>query len=113
MTLPCSGDPNWRQFAAIHFDSKIADVIKALGLQVPEQGRPRTFRGPGGRFLASVTSAGDWLVSQDGHTMFVDGPDAVRRAAKLPIGTPSGDALRQWLRWHGWAPKSESSNSPT
>lgn len=102
-------EPNWRQFAAIEFDWKIAAVIKALDLQVPAEGRPRTFRGPrghAGAFLASVTTAGGWVVSRDGHTMFVNGPDAVLRAAKLPVGTPSGDALRQWLGWWGWTPKS-------
>lgn len=99
--------PSWRQFAAIPFDTTVAAVVKALDLQVPEEGRPRSFRGPGGQFLAAVTQAGDWVVCQAGTSMFVAGPGAVLKAARLPVGTPSGDALRQWLRWWGWVPRSE------
>lgn len=100
-------NPSWRQFAAIPFDCTVAAVVKALDLEIPEEGRPRSFRGPGGQFLASTTQAGDWVICHGGQSMFVDGPDAVRRAAKMPAGTPSGDALRQWLRWWGWVPRSE------
>ena len=99
--------PSWRQFAAIPFDCTVAAVVKALDLEIPEEGRPRSFRGPGGQFLAATTQAGDWVVCHCGASRFVDGPGAVLKAARMPAGTPSGDALRQWLRWHGWVPRSE------
>lgn len=104
--------PSWRQFAAIPFDATVAAVVKALDLEIPEEGRPRSFRGPGGQwpggqFLASTTQAGDWVICHGGASRFVDGPGAVLKAARMPAGTPSGDALRQWLRWWGWAPRSE------
>lgn len=98
--------PSWRQFAAIPFDSTVASVVRALAVEVPREGRPRTFAGPAG-FLAAATEAGDWVVCEAGAARFVDSAAEVLRAAKLPTGTPSGDALRQWLRWWGWAPKSE------
>jgi hypothetical protein len=97
--------PSWRQFRAIPFDVTAAAVIKALDIEVPAEGRPTSFRAEG--FLATVTTAGDWLVMTDGEARPVAGPDEVRRAAQLPAGTPSGDALRQWLRMWGWRPKSE------
>ena len=98
--------PSWRQFQVIPFDATVAAVVKALGIEVPPEGRPRTFRGPAG-FMAVVTTAGDWLVMTDGEARPVAGPGDVLRAAKLPAGTPSGDALRQWLRMWGWRPNSE------
>jgi hypothetical protein len=98
--------PSWRQFAAIPFDATVASVVRALGVEVPPEGRPRTFSGPGG-FLAAVTSDGDWVVCEGGAARFAGSAAEVLRAAKLTAGTPSGDALRQWLRWWGWVPKSE------
>lgn len=103
--------PSWRQFAAIPFDATVAAVVRALGLEVPDEGRPRTFSGPAG-FLAAVTSDGDWVVCEGGAARFVGSAAEVLRAAKLPSGTPSGDALRVWLRWWGWVPKSERTPEP-
>lgn len=93
--------PSWKQFSAIPFNATVAAVINALDITPEEQGRPRSFEGPGG-FRAAITSAGHWLIYRNGASHYVDGPDAVRQAAKLPVGTPSGDALRQWLGWWGW-----------
>ena len=102
---------SWRQFAAIPFDSTVAAVIRALAVEVPPEGRPRSFQGPGG-FLAAVTLEGTWIVCQAGLAQPVDGPREVLQAAKLPAGTPSGDALRQWLRWWGWVPKGKAAPEP-
>lgn len=93
--------PSWKQFSAIPYDATVASVINALDIAPPEEGRPRSFQGPG-KFRAAVTPAGLWLIYRDGGSHYVEGPDAVRQAAKLPAGTPSGDALRQWLGWWGW-----------
>jgi hypothetical protein len=100
--------PSWKQFAAIPFDATVAAVVSALDITPPDEGRPRSFQGPG-KFLAAITPAGLWLVYEAGSSRYVDGPDDVRAAAKLPAGTPSGDALRQWLSWWGWVPPSKRS----
>ena len=105
MADPGMNKPNWRRFRAIPYDPTVAAVIKALDIELPPEGRPTSFRVEG--FLASVTDAGDWVVCEGGAAWFVDSPEEVRKAARLPQGTPSGDALRQWLRWWGWVPKSE------
>lgn len=96
-------NPSWKQFSAIPFDATVASVINALAIVPEGDGRPRSFVGPG-KFRAAVTPAGLWLIYRDGCSHYVEGPDAVRQAAKLPAGTPSGDALRQWLRMWGWTP---------
>lgn len=97
---------SWKQFSAIPFDATVAQVLRALDINPPDEGRPRSFQGPG-KFLAAITPAGLWLVYEAGSSRYVDGPDDVRAAAKLPAGTPSGDALRQWLGWWGWVPPSK------
>jgi hypothetical protein len=98
-------NPSWPQFARIPFDSTVAAVVRALGVEIPPEGRPRSFMGPAG-FIAHHTSDGRWLVRDGRAARYVDdGPDEVRRVANLSQGTPSGDALRQWLAWWGWEPK--------
>lgn len=96
-------NPSWKQFSAIPFDATVAAVINALAIVPEGDGRPRSFVGPG-NFRAAVTPAGLWLIYRDGMSRYVEGPDEVRVVAKLPAGTPSGDALRQWLRMWGWEP---------
>jgi hypothetical protein len=97
--------PNWRQFAAIPFCPTVAATVKALAIEVPPEGRPTAFAGPAG-FMAACTSDGNWVVLDQGASRFVDGPAQVISAAKLTVGTPHGDALRQWLGWWGWQPAS-------
>lgn len=105
MADPGMNKSNWRRFRAIPYDPTVAAVLKALDVEVPEEGRPTSFRAEG--FLASVTTAKDWVVCVNDLSRPVAGPGDVLKAARLPQGTPSGDALRQWLRWWGWVPKSE------
>lgn len=93
-------NPNWRQFSRIPWDSTVADVVRVLGVEVPPEGRPVSFICGG--FIAAHTSAGLWVVmSREGGSRYVDGPREVLKAAKLAKGTPSGDALRQWLEMWG------------
>lgn len=101
---------SWRQFAAIPFDVSVAAAIRALAVEVPPEGRPRSFRAEG--FLAAITADGCWIVHQAGLAQPVDGPREVLRAAQLPAGTPSGDALRLWLGWWGWVPKGKAAPEP-
>ena len=96
-------NPSWRQFAAIPFDATVARVVRALAVEVPPEGRPASFAGPAG-FLAARTPDGAWIVHQGSISRPVDGPRGVIKAAKLPAGTASGDALRLWLSWWGWTP---------
>lgn len=102
-----SGAVSWRQFAAIPFDATVARVVKALAIEPPPEGRPTSFRGPGG-FLAARLSDGSWMVHEQGLARPVDGPREVLRAARsMTAGTASGDALRLWLGWWGWVPASK------
>lgn len=106
--------PNWRRFAQLQFTAEIAAALKALDVEVPPEGRPVSFAGPDGFMAARQEGpAGQqWLVWDAGHTRFTDDPADVLRAARLPAGTPSGEALRQWLGWWGWVPKKRRPESP-
>lgn len=103
-------EPSWRQFALISFDATVAQVIRALGIDPPPEGLPRTFNSGG--FWAHHSSDGDWLIYASGLSQPVAGPREVLAAAHLPIGTPSGDALRQWLSWWGWVPAKKRQPEP-
>ena len=97
--------PNWRRFAQFQFTAETAAVLKALDIEVPPDGRPTSFAGPDGFMAARQDgpSGPQWLIWDKGHTRFTADIDEVRRVARLPAGTPSGDALRQWLTWWGWS----------
>jgi len=107
--------PNWRRFSQLPFTAETAAVLKALDITVLPEGRPVAFFGPDG-FIASRQEgpAGEqWLVwEQPGGTRFVDSPAGVLRAARLPAGRPSGEALRQWLGWWGWVPAKKRAAEP-
>jgi hypothetical protein len=107
--------PNWRRFSQIAFTAETAAVLKALDIDVPPEGRPVAFSGPDGFIAARQEGpAGEqWLVwKQPGGTRFVATADEVRQAARLPAGTPSGEALRQWLSWWGWVPAKKRAAEP-
>ena len=105
-------DPSWRQFSQIPFDATVARVIRALNVEVPPEGRPVSFQGPA-RLWAARTADGAWIVRDGAKAHSVEGPGAVLRAARLPAGTPSGDALRTWLAWWGWVPRGKGANDNT
>ena len=91
---------NWKQFSRIPWDETVATVVRVLGIDVPTEGRPVSYQCGG--FIASRTSDGLWVVMGNGKSAhFVEGPKEVLRVAKLTKGTPSGDALRQWLEMWG------------
>lgn len=99
-------NPSWRQFREIPYDATVARVIRALAVEVPPDGRPTSFHGPA-RFAAWRTTDGAWVVREGSVSRPVAAPSDVIKAARLPASTPSGDALRQWLAWWGWVPKTK------
>ena len=103
-------NPNWRQFSRLEWNATVAEVVRVLGVEIPPEGRPVSFRCGG--FIAAHTSAGLWVVmGPQGGSRYVDGPRDVLRAAKLAKGTPSGDALRQWVEMWTITPASSSPGS--
>ena len=97
-------NPSWRQLAQIPESQEKAAIIRALGIEVPPQGVSRTFDLGRNEFVTR-TELG-W-VHFSRMACFYHEPSAILRAVRWPAGTPTGDALRAWLRRWGWIPKSE------
>lgn len=100
--------PNWHRFAAIPWSPEQAAVVAALGLEIPPEGRTPYFRA--GYWKVTRYYANRWLVSSWSTSQYVLSPDEAlswltRRGCCRP--TPTGNALRQWLRMWGWVPANE------
>lgn len=103
--------PNWKRFAALTYNAEVAAVLKALcDCDPPSHGRPRSFRAfDGDAVWAGVSVDGGFVVYRGGSSQAVNHGSEVLRVLQLPAGTPSGEALRQWLRWWGWTPRNAAS----
>lgn len=97
--------PSWKQFSRLAFTPEVAAVLKALDLEVPAEGRPSTFRSRS--LIINRLPNGQWVVCRGMRAQPALSGREVLRLAQLSAGTSTGDALRQWLRWWGWMPKSE------
>jgi|688.fasta_scaffold05261_18 hypothetical protein len=99
-------DLNWAQFARrCPWSPELAEAMKALGVEVPPEGRPPRFVGPGFRVEAYLTDGFLCWRATPGRSCIVAGGDAVL-AYLGPISRTSGAgmALWEWLTWWGWAP---------
>jgi hypothetical protein len=103
-------NPSWKQLAEIPESLTRARVIRALGVEVPPEGRARSFQ-DGGVIVAVAPESG-FYVAIDGGARWMDGGSAVLKAVQWPVGTPTGDALRAWLRNWGWVPKGAAAPEP-
>jgi hypothetical protein len=115
MTTP---DLNWPQLARrVAWTAELAAALEALGLEVPPEGRPRRFAGPG--CLVSVTLEEGraqgflcWRGKPATSAMMATGDDVLRFLAPIPAHGASGAALRQWLAWWGWQPPARKAPPP-
>jgi hypothetical protein len=103
---------NWRAFSRIEFSSTIAEVLAALDLEPPPEGRPTTFRAfehdlvwAQAREERETGVLSIVVYANRGSRLAVD-RKAVRQALGLSPGTPSAKALTQWLDW--WLPSTDS-----
>lgn len=98
-------DPSWRQLARIPESSLKAEVLRAAGIEPPPEAISREFHMPVTGTITHTTGTG-FVWYHDRSSRFVDGSELLRLTHAHP-GTPTGDALRAWLRRWGWIPKSE------
>ena len=102
-------NPSWRQLAEIPEGLTRARVVRALGVEVPPEGRARSFSEGG--VLVAPAPEGGFYVAIEGAARWVEDGSAVIAALKaaprwwMPAGTPRGDCLRAWLRSWGWVPR--------
>jgi hypothetical protein len=107
--------PSWRQLSAIPESTLKAQILKALDITPPPEGISNVFQDHGlyVRFSPAQDSTSYWIVSKAddndrplASTIHADGSKALKATGTKP-GTPTGDALRQWMRAKGWVPHNE------
>jgi hypothetical protein len=125
------GEPNWHGVAALAWTAEAAAWVEALGIEIPPEGRPRQFSASPSCLASwelekgqprtmtvwrrpslaegewetdrSQTLGPSWQEIQEGRAVQAMGDLAVQYF-RLPPGTPTGDALRSWLKLWGWEP---------
>jgi sarcosine oxidase gamma subunit len=98
---------NWTSFSKLPFTRAVHDVVMALGLEIPPEGRPHLFlhnTGDGQFFSVKREGPDRWLIATtEGVDVGLRSQLATNETRKkasswfLTKGTPSGDALRYWL----------------
>lgn len=111
--------PSWRQLAAIPESAQKRAILRALGVEPPPEGISRTFEFSSGEQLTYVSGS-----SVEPSGMVYRGPieasgtrflqlEEVPKFINWSSGTPTGDALRLYLRRWGWLPKAERTPDTT
>jgi uncharacterized protein YqjF (DUF2071 family) len=112
MAMP---EHSWRQLAAIPESTLKSQILSACGITPPPEGISNVFmdRGLYMRFSPAQDSLSYWIVSRADNNdrplasaIHADGSDALIAAGTAP-GTPTGIALRTWMRSKGWVPRNE------
>ena len=97
--------PNWRQLAALPDCVLKQAILRALDIELPPQGISRSFR-DGGLFITRIENGFSFMdalhpdILQRGSRL-LNTPLDVARQSRWPVGTPVGEALRNWLAQHG------------
>lgn len=105
-------NPNWPKLAQLTATPELFAILDALGVEVPPEGRPRRFQGY--RDDASTvsvnvehykdTGAFGFVVCADGSSRYLSSVRDIRRALRIPVGSPTDKALLRFLAWWGLEP---------
>jgi len=99
-----------KRLGEIHETTLKAQVLKAIDFERAPESWNRQFDFPNGECLLFTdprdTNARSFLWHSSGGSHFLSMSD-LKPALLWPAGTPTGDALRAYLRRWGWVPPSE------
>lgn len=99
-------NPSWRQLAAIPESLIKAAILRALDIEPPIEGVSSQLHLSNGTTIQR-TDIGYVLYQPNcQRSQYLDAPMLLREL-KWPVGTPTGDLLRAWLKRWGWTPKSK------
>lgn len=99
--------PSWKQLAQIPDSLLKARILRALDVKVPPEGRATVFLGEGFR-LEVAPESGFYLMTDGISSTWLPDGSTVLRTLKWSAGTPTGDAVRAWLKSWGWVPKQKA-----
>lgn len=101
--------PSWPKFSRLTATPELFDAIDALGVEVPPEGRPRSFvayRDDDATLRVNFEHYKDlgahgFVVYADGSSRYLSSAKAIRQALKIPYGSPTAKALTRFLAWWG------------
>ena len=99
---------SWKQLSLIPESATKTAILHALDIQVPPQGISKQFQlsEKPGEETVTYTDEG-FVYYKDRSSVQRASGSAILKLTRRPKGTPTGDALRAWLRRWGWVPKGE------
>lgn len=105
-------NPHWPKFSQLTATPELFAILDALGVEVPPEGRPRRFQGyrdDKSSVRVNVehykdTGAFGFVVCADGSSRYLSTVRDIRRALRIPVGSPTDKALLRFLAWWGLEP---------
>ena len=109
---------SWRQLAAVPDCSMKQRILKALDMVTPPEGIADSFR-ENGLYITKVEGGYSLLdcrhpdPAQRNCSQLLVTPQEVIKACRWPTGTPTDEALRDWLVQHGYVRPGKAATDPT
>ena len=109
---------SWKQLAAVPDSALKHRILRALDIEPPPEGVSDSFEDHG----LYITAIEDGFTLMDARhpnrskrnsAQLFSTPSEVIRACRWPVGTPTGEAIRNWLAQHGYVRPSKKPADPT
>jgi hypothetical protein len=109
---------SWKQLAAIPDSAMKQRILKALDITPPPEGIAGSFQ-DAGLFITKVEDGFSFMdanhpeTGERNHSYLLATPRDVIKACRWPVGTPTGEAIRNWLVGHGYVRPGQRPAEPT
>ena len=109
---------SWRQLAAIPDSAMKQRILRALDITVPPEGIASSFQ-DAGLFITRVEGGFSFMdarhpeATERNSARLLATPIEVVRACRWAVGTPTGEAIRNWLVGHGLVRPGQAPVEPT
>ena len=109
---------SWKQLAAIPDSAVKQRILKALDITPPPEGIAGSFQ-DAGLIITKVEDGWSFMdanhpeTGERNHSYLLATPRDVIKACRWPVGTPTGEAIRNWLVGHGYVRPGQQSAEPT
>ena len=109
---------SWKQLAALPDSVMKQSILKALDITPPLEGIAGSFQ-DAGLYITAVEGGFSFMDarhpnrSKRNSSQLLATPIEVVRACRWPVGTPTGEAIRNWLVGHGYVRPGKTAADPT
>jgi hypothetical protein len=108
---------SWKQLAAIPDSVEKHRILKALDITPPPEGVAHSFEDKG-IYITAVENGFSFMDTKHPNrkkrntAQLFATPMEVAKACRWPVGTPTGEAIRNWLTGHGYTRPSKKPIEP-